>query len=127
MGFYSTVIGNAGSDAELKYLPDGKPVLNVGVASTKRSKKGDITTWVRVNYYGAAAEKVAGYITKGKQIAVSGEVFNREYEKDGQKRFSLEIDASQLQLLGGKEEATKTSTAPAGVTSTYVANDSAPF
>lgn len=130
--FTGIVVGNVGKDAELKYLADGKPVVNFTVATTRKSKSGDETTWVKIDWFGTRAEKVSGYITKGKQVAVTGEVRNRPYEKDGQQRYSLEIIAADLQLLGGGKDApeafkgVQSSTHPeVGVA--YVSKDTDPF
>lgn len=104
--FAATVVGNVGKDAELRYLADGKPVLGFSIATNHKSKDGEETTWVNVSFFGVRAEKIAGYVTKGKTVSVYGTVRNRPYEKDGQQRYSLDLNAQDIQLLGGKDGST---------------------
>ena len=91
---HSVVCGNLGKDAELKTLNGGKIVCNFSVASTGRDKA---TTWVGCALWGARAEKVHTYLTKGTKVAVSGQLTTREHNG----KTYLELDVSELELLGG--------------------------
>jgi len=99
-----TVTGRIGKDAEVKQVGDGT-VTEFSLAVDSGFGERRVTTWVRVSGWGKRFEAVAAYLLKGKQIAVSGELTNREYEKsDGSKAYSLELRASDLTLIGGKDE-----------------------
>lgn len=97
--------GNVGGDAETRHIPSGEAVVGFNVAV--KSGYGDkaATTWVRCAIWGKRGEAVAPYLLKGQLVGVVGEVTNREYEKDGQKRYSLDVRVSDLTLLGKRDEA----------------------
>ncbi len=102
----TTVIGNLGKDAELREVGDSK-VVNFSVASNSRAKVDgewvDTTCWVRVSFWGARAASISQYLVKGKQVAVRGELTQKEYtNKDGELRTSLEVRADEITLLGSK-------------------------
>lgn len=102
--FTATVVGNVVADAELRYLPTSKkPVLGFRVAANGWRSGKETVTWLNISFFGERAEKIAVYVKKGKQVAISGEVYNRPYEKDGEQRYSLEIDANTVKLLGGND------------------------
>lgn len=95
--------GNATADVELRFTPAGLAVANVTVAVTAREKKGD--TWVdgaaafyRVAVWRDAAENLANSITKGDRVTVIGRLKPREFEQNGVKRISLEVDADSVAL-----------------------------
>lgn len=99
-----TVTGHVGQDPELRFTASGVAVCNLSVASTPRRynsqtsewDEGD-TTWYRVNVWREYAENVAETINRGDRVIVTGRLNNREYEnKDGEKRYSLEIDADEI-------------------------------
>lgn len=100
----ATVVGNVGR-SELKETRAGS-VLEFSVASSKRGKDGEKqTTWVRCTLWGKRAEALAQYVTKGGRVAVTGQLSLREYQaKDGGKGVSLDLDAADVELLGGGEE-----------------------
>lgn len=103
----ATVTGNLGSDAELKYLDDGTPIVNFSIASNSREKVDgawkEVPTWVRVSAFGKRYEGVSKFLEKGKTVAVRGALSVREYEKknDGGKGFSVDMRADDVELLGG--------------------------
>jgi single-strand DNA-binding protein len=101
--FFGTIAGNVGGDGQLRRAGEGQ-VLTFNVASSKKIKGEDKTTWVRCNLWGARGEKLAQYITKGSQVTVAGELEMSEFVKDGQKRQSLEMRVSDIKLQGGKRE-----------------------
>jgi single-strand DNA-binding protein len=102
------LVGNLGRDAELRYTPGGTPTatLNLAVTEKWKDKAGKLqekTEWVRVVLWGKTAEVLSEYLIKGKQIYVEGKMQTREWVgKDGQKRYTTEVKADRVQLLGGK-------------------------
>jgi single-strand DNA-binding protein len=105
------LIGNAGRDAEVRYLPSGAAVANVSIAtSSKRKDKqsGEViedTQWHRLTFYERLAEIAGEYITKGKTIYVEGRLKYGKYtDKDGVEKPTCDIVVEQLQLLGGREQ-----------------------
>ncbi len=97
-------IGRVGKDPELRYTPQQKPVLKFSLALGSGYGQNKTTTWLTVSLWGDRAQKLSEMIAKGDRIGVTGEISLREYEKDGQKRSSLELNASNVTLLGNKAE-----------------------
>ncbi len=102
------LVGNAGADPELRYLPSGAPVANVRLATSSSWKdkqsgeREERTEWHRVVFFNRLAEIVRDYVHKGSQIYVEGSLRTRTYEKDGQTHYSTEIVANEMQMLGGR-------------------------
>ena len=101
------IIGNVGQDCELRYTPTGAAVATVSVATNetwndKNGQKQERVEWHRVVLWGKLAEALAQYLTKGKQIYVEGRLQTKAWEKDGIKRYTTEIRADQIRLLGTK-------------------------
>jgi len=97
----ASVRGNVGN-VDLKYLPDGKPVLEFSLASNDRGKGGvEVTTWVRCAVFGPRAEALAKVIDKGASLMVVGPLSVREFESQGAKRFSVGVKVDQLDFCGG--------------------------
>ena len=97
--------GNLGNDCEQRYTQSGDSVVSfsVGVKSGFGDKAS--TTWAKCAMFGKRGEAVAPYLKKGTLVGVVGEVNNREYQdKDGQKRYSLDVRVNDLTLLGGKSD-----------------------
>ncbi len=104
------LIGNCGRDPEIRYLPSGQAVANVSLATTSRRKdrtSGEMvedTQWHRVTFFERLAEIVGEYVKKGRPIYVEGRLSYRKYtDKDGIEKYSTDIIATELQLLGGRE------------------------
>lgn len=99
-------IGRLGKDPEVRYSPDGAAVCNFSLAVGWKTKEKEGVEWVRVVAFGKLAEICGEYLTKGKQVYVSGRMTTRKWtDKDsGQDRYSTEIVADQLQMLGGKND-----------------------
>src|SRR4029453_14218542 len=101
-----TIVGYLGRDAEMRYTPQGTVVSNFSVATTeKRKDRGgemqEVTTWFRVNLFGKQAEAVNQYLTKGRHDYVEGRLRQEEWaEREGHKRTSIEVTASDIQLIG---------------------------
>lgn len=94
---HATVIGNLGSDAELRTTPAGKVVCNFRIAARGRDKDAP-ATWVRCALWGARGEKVSQYLVKGGRVAVSGVLSTSEYNG----KLQLDLDVGELELLGDK-------------------------
>jgi single-strand DNA-binding protein len=101
------LVGNLGRDAELRYTPGGAAVATLNLATTevwndKNSQRQEKTEWHRVVLWGKQAESLQEYLTKGKQIYVEGRLQTRQWDdKDGNKRYTTEIKADRITLLGG--------------------------
>lgn len=99
-----TFTGNIGNDAETRYTADGKAITSWSVALKSGFGKSEKTNWVRCSMFGERGSKIATYLTKGTQVAVSGEVSLNEYtNKQGENKASLECNVSNVTLLGRKE------------------------
>ena len=101
------LVGNLGRDAELRYTPGGAAVATLNLATTevwndKQNQRQEKTEWHRVILWGKPAESLQEYLTKGKQIYVEGRLQTRQWDdKDGNKRYTTEIKADRITLLGG--------------------------
>ncbi len=103
------LIGNLGKDPETRYLPSGDAVTNITVATTeswKDKKSGDKqehTEWHRISFFGRQAEIAGEYLKKGSPVYIEGRIRTRKWQdKEGQDRYSTEIVADRMQLLGGR-------------------------
>ncbi|WP_206997347.1 single-stranded DNA-binding protein [Trinickia mobilis] len=103
------LVGNLGADPEVRYLPSGDAVANIRLATTDRYKDKasgelkEMTEWHRVAFFGRLAEIVNEYLKKGSSVYIEGRLRTRKYQgQDGQDRFSTEIVADQMQMLGGR-------------------------
>ena len=105
------LVGNLGADPEIRYTSSGTAVANLRLATTetymdKNGERTERTEWHRVVLWGKTAETASQYLTKGKQVFVEGRIQTREWQdKDGNKRFSTEIHASNMVMLGRGEGA----------------------
>ncbi len=101
------VVGNLGRDPELRYTPQGLAVCNFSIATNekKRDKAGemqDVTTWFRVTLWNKQAENASKYLTKGSSVYIEGRLRVEEWgDKDGKNRFTLEVNGTDMQFLGG--------------------------
>ncbi|HTM02560.1 MAG TPA: single-stranded DNA-binding protein [Vicinamibacterales bacterium] len=101
------LVGNLGRDAELRYTPGGAAVATLNMATTevwndRNNQRQEKTEWHRVVLWGKQAESLQEYLTKGKQIYVEGRLQTRQWDdKDGNKRYTTEIKADRITLLGG--------------------------
>ena len=99
--------GAIGRDAEVRFSPAGLAILNITVANNIGFGDKQKTLWIRVALFGKRAEgSLKDYLKKGQQVFVSGELSTNEYDaKDGSgKKFSLELNANIIDLVGGKRE-----------------------
>lgn len=103
------VIGRLGQDPELKYTPQGASVCNFTVATDEGYKDSngnqvDRTEWHRIVIWRKLAEIAGQYLKKGSLVYIEGKLQTRSWEKDGQKHYTTEIVASDMTMLGGKNE-----------------------
>src|SRR3954465_4763849 len=103
------LVGNLGADPATKCLPSGDAVANIRLATTDRWKdkaSGEMkeaTEWHRIAFFGRLAQIVGEYLKKGSQVYVEGRIRTRKWQdKDGQDRYSTEIVADSMQMLGGR-------------------------
>ena len=104
-----TIIGNLGKDPETRYAPSGDAVTNITVATTETWKdkatgeKREATEWHRVVFFGKLAEIAGQYLKKGSQVYLEGKLKTRKWQdKDGHERYTTEINADEMKMLGGK-------------------------
>ena len=103
------LVGNLGADPETKYLPSGDAITNIRVATTDRWKdkaSGEMkeaTEWHRIAFFGRLAEVAGEYLRKGSQVYIEGRIRTRKWQdKEGQDRYSTEIVADAMQMLGSR-------------------------
>src|SRR3954469_23750003 len=101
------IVGNLGADPETRYTPGGDAITNIRVATTDKWKdkaSGEMkeaTEWHRIAFFGRLAEVAGEYLKKGSQVYVEGSLRTRKWQdKDGQDRYSTEIRADVMQMLG---------------------------
>lgn len=108
------IVGRLGKDPEMRYMPDGTAVANFSVATSEDWKdkstgeKKERTEWHRIVAYRKLGEICGEYLSKGKLVYIEGRIQTRSWDdKDGNKRSTTEIVASDMQMLGPKDEGSK--------------------
>ncbi|HCA26629.1 MAG TPA: single-stranded DNA-binding protein [Betaproteobacteria bacterium] len=102
------LVGNLGRDPEVRYMPSGDAITNISLATTdtwkdKSGVKQERTEWHRVAFFGKLAEIAGEYLKKGAQVYVEGALRTRKWQdKEGQERYTTEIVADKMQMLGGR-------------------------
>jgi len=102
------LIGNLGRDPEVRYMPSGDAVANISIATTetwkdKNGEKQEKTEWHRVAMFGKTAEIAGEYLKKGSQVYIEGRLETRKWtDKEGQERYTTEIRADRMQMLGSR-------------------------
>ena len=103
------LVGNLGRDPETRYMTSGEAVTNIRLATTdtwkdKNGEKQERTEWHNIVFYGRQAEIAGEYLKKGRQIYVEGRLQTRKWQdKEGQDRYTTEIIADRMQMLGSRE------------------------
>ena len=104
------IVGNLGRDPEVRYTPNGESITNVTIATTDTWKdkatgeKKEATEWHRVVFFGKLAEIAGQYLKKGRQVYVEGALRTRKWQdKEGQDRYTTEIVANEMKMLGSRE------------------------
>jgi len=103
------VVGNLGGDPETRYMPSGSAVTNMTIATNESWKdkqtgeQKERTEWHKVAMFGRLAEIAAEYLRKGSQVYIEGKLRTRKWQgQDGQDRYTTEIIADEMQMLGGR-------------------------
>jgi single-strand DNA-binding protein len=102
------LVGNLGRDPEVRYMPDGGAVTNISVATTdvwkdKGGEKQERTEWHRIVFFSKLAEIAGEYLKKGSQVYIEGRLQTRKWQdKEGQDRYTTEIVADRMQMLGSR-------------------------
>jgi single-strand DNA-binding protein len=106
------LVGNLGSDPDTKYMPSGSALTNLSVATTdswkdkQSGEKVEKTEWHRVVMFDRLAEIAGEYLKKGSQVYIEGQLQTRKWQdKDGNDRYTTEIRARDMQMLGGRSGA----------------------
>ena len=103
------LVGNLGRDPETRYMPDGGAITNISIATTstwkdKSGEKQEATEWHRIAFFGKLAEIAGEYLKKGSQVYVEGKLRTRKWQdKDGQDKYTTEIIADAMQMLGSRQ------------------------
>lgn len=105
------ILGRLGKDPEMRYMPNGDAVANVTIATSESWKdkqsgeKRETTEWHRVVFFRKLAEIAGQYLKKGSQVYIEGKITTRKWQdKDGQERYTTEIVANDMTMLGGRSE-----------------------
>ena len=104
------LVGNLGRDPETRYMPSGGAVTNVSIATSKGWKDRDSgeqkerTEWHRIVFFNKLAEIAGEYLKRGSKVYIEGELRTRDWEKDGQKHYTTEVVASEMQMLDSRGE-----------------------
>ncbi len=103
------LVGNLGADPETRYMPSGSAVTNLSVATSESWKdkqtgeQNERTEWHKVVMFDRLAEIAAEYLRKGSQVYIEGKLQTRKWQdRDGNDRWTTEIRASEMQMLGGR-------------------------
>jgi single-strand DNA-binding protein len=105
------IIGNLGRDPEMRFTPEGNPVTSINVATSRRNKDKEETTWFRVSVFGKQAESVNQYLQKGSKVLVEGRLWPDSnggprvfQKKDGTWAASYDVTADTVRFLSAKGE-----------------------
>lgn len=123
------LIGNLGKDPDLRYMPSGKAVANVTIATNESWKdrntgeKQERTEWHNVVFYSPLAEIVDQYLRKGSTAYVEGRLQTRKWQdKEGKDHYTTEIIANEIKMLGGRNKQTESPPEPSPVRETGAKN-----
>jgi single-strand DNA-binding protein len=132
------IVGNLGKDPETRYTASGEAMCNITVATTESWKdkasgeKKELTEWHRISFFGKLAEIAGQYLKKGSQVYVEGSIRTRKWtDKEGQERYTTEIRADEMKMLGGNPQGSRgaddqpkrTATRPSAAAQRPVADD----
>ena len=105
------IIGHLGRDPETRYLPSGEAVTNFSVATTEKwrdkatGEQKEATEWHRITTFGKLAEVCGQWLRKGSMVFVQGKITTKKYtDRDGVERYSTEIRADTMKMLGGRQD-----------------------
>ena len=103
------LVGNLGADPDTRYMPSGKAVTNIRIATSeswKDKQTGEMqekTEWHRIKFFGRLAEIAGEYLKKGSQVYIEGRLRTRKWQdKEGRDRYTTEVIANDMQMLGSR-------------------------
>lgn len=122
------LVGNVGRDPEVRHLDKGVAVARFSLATTenytaKTGEKVSNTEWHNIVAWRGLAEVVEKYVKKGSQLYIEGRLRTRDYDKDGVKHYTTEINADTLQLLGKREGQPENGSQPIPVESVQIVSE----
>jgi single-strand DNA-binding protein len=123
------LVGNLGRDPEVRFMPNGEAVCNFSIATTdswkdKSGAKQERTEWHNIVMYRKLAEIAGEYLKKGRPVYVEGRLQTRKWQtKEGQDRYTTEIIADQMQMLGGRDGGVSNTSYDGGMDQGNVSND----
>jgi single-strand DNA-binding protein len=104
------IVGNLGRDPETRYMPSGDAMTNIAVATTDKWKdkasgeQKEATEWHRIAFFGKLAEIAGQYLKKGSQVYIEGKLRTRKWtDKEGAEKYTTEIIADTMQMLGSRQ------------------------
>ena len=113
------IVGRLGKDPDMRYMTDGTAVANMSIATSDEwtdkntGEKRERTEWHKVVAFRRLGEVCGQYLSKGRQVYIEGKIQTREYEdKDGNRRWTTEIVAFQMQMLGSRSDGERSGGAP---------------
>lgn len=104
------IVGHLGQEPKMQHMPSGGAVTSISVATSESWKdkntgqQQDRTDWHRIVFFNKLAEIAGQYLKKGSKVYIEGSLRTRAWEKDGEKRYTTEIVASEMQMLDSKGE-----------------------
>jgi single-strand DNA-binding protein len=126
------LVGNLGRDPETRYMPSGGAVTNVSVATSKGWKDRDTgeakerTEWHRIVFFNRLAEIASEYLKRGSKVYIEGELRTREWERDGQKHYTTEVVANEMQMLDSRGDMAQPASTSSPAMNTSAASGGAP-
>ena len=104
------LVGNLGNDPETRFMPNGNPVTNISIATseswndTQSGQQQARSEWHRIVFCNRLAEIAGEYLKKGSKVYIEGALRTRQWDKEGQKHYSTEIIANEMQMLDGRND-----------------------
>jgi len=128
------ILGNLGRDPEVRYTADKKAITTIAVATSERytdknsGEKKEITEWHRIVFFNRLAEIAGEYLKKGSSVYIEGRLQTRKWtDQSGTERYTTEIVADQMQMIGGKSDASQAVKLKAAQKSADDMEDDIPF
>lgn len=98
------LVGRVGQDPVIRYTQQNTAIASFSIATSTKSKGQEKTEWHKITAWDKLANIVENYVKKGTLVLIEGSISYKEWEKDGNKNYSAEITAYNLQMLGGKTD-----------------------
>lgn len=125
------LVGHLTRDMELKTIPSGTALGNIGLAVNRSVKRGDKwesdVSFIDVTIWGKTAEALAQYLKKGTRVGIQGELIQERWEKDGKSQSRIKVNAEKIELLGGSGSGKQDKGTTQPAVSTDITDDDVPF